>query len=323
MAYYMLFDWEKKDVDFIPQKISIPLHMRYSKKIFNKFFGWIVACLKILFESKKNDCIICWFDFQGVLCFWFAKFFFKKRTICCVNVMLKDKKTLKNKVVSFLYKKTLQSANVRASVTSHSYGDWLNKKLDIQKKYYLIHDVYRDIYRIKSPCLEKKQVFIGGVNGRDWAFAFELAKKMKDVNFCIILPTKIRKFLVNDKYDNLETFSDIPLTEFERHLCESSLVCLPLDSEAPSGLIVLFRAAANDKMVFITETASSKEYVNYERGCCLPRNLAKWEEKIRYYLNNDVARISCAQKLHTFLAESCSEDAFVNALQKMILGEKV
>lgn len=318
MTYYMLFDWEKKDVDFIPQKIGFPLEMRFSKKRNHKFLSWFNACCSILKESKKNDCIICWFDLQGIILYWLTLLTFRKRNICCVNLMLKDKKSFKNKVLSFCYRVALKSNRVRASVTSEEYGTWLKKKLRIEKKFFIIRDVYRDIYTVKFNYEEKKQVFVGGVNGRDWDFVFSLAKAMEDIPFCIIVNHETYQKYVSGASPNVELLENVPLSTFEKKMCESSIVCLPLNTEAPSGLIVLFRAAANDKMVCITKTMTSVAYVNKERGCSMDNSIEDWSNEIRYHLENRDIRKGKAENLHKFLTTVCSEDFFVSGLRTMI-----
>ncbi len=314
----MLFDWEKKDVDFISRKINVPLKMRFSKTKGNKLYSWTCACVSILKESRRNDCIVCWFDLQGIILYWLSIVTFHKRYICCVNLMLKDKKTVANKILSFCYRIALKSNRVRASVTSDEYGEWLNKKLGIEKKYYLVRDVFRDTYTLRETVKEKKQVFIGGVNGRDWNFAFGLAERMPDVSYCIVVNHSIYEKYKTKRLKNVELLENIPLSLFEKKLCESQLVCLPLNTSAPSGLIVLFRAAANKKMVCVTKTPSSIAYINENRGECISNNAGIWDDKIRYYLNHPNERKQKAENLYIFLKENCNEDGFVKALEKML-----
>lgn len=70
----------------------------------------MVPCIQLR-SARKNDILICWFDFQGVLCWWLSKLTFRKRNIVIVNIMLKDKTTLRNRVVSWLYKKVLTAGS--------------------------------------------------------------------------------------------------------------------------------------------------------------------------------------------------------------------
>jgi hypothetical protein len=103
----------------------------------------------VLQQSNNGDTIIVWYDFQAVLCFLICKMLFLKRNIVCLNILLKDKPTIKNKLVSLLYKGALLSNNFKASVTSEAYGIWLNKKLGINVEYTLLHDVYHKSYEYK------------------------------------------------------------------------------------------------------------------------------------------------------------------------------
>ena len=65
----------------------------------------------------------------------------KKRKIVCINILLKDKRTIKNKTVAYLYKRMLNSSNIIASVTSKEYGEHIKKRLNFKKDFFLLHDV--------------------------------------------------------------------------------------------------------------------------------------------------------------------------------------
>ena len=43
-------------------------------------------------------------------------------------------------------------------------------------------------------------------------------------------------------------------------MCQSSLVVMPLDTEAPAGLIAFFQAAANGRMSITSDTVTTREY---------------------------------------------------------------
>ena len=67
-----------------------------------------------------------------------------KRNVVCLNLLLKQKNTLKNKLASWIYKQALLADNFHATVTSREYGKWLNKSLGINVEYTLLHDVFHD-----------------------------------------------------------------------------------------------------------------------------------------------------------------------------------
>lgn len=133
---YLLFDNpnDKKKVSFITATFSSEVKETYSPKRNKLIVGWLLGCLKVLKLSQKDDTIVCWYDFQAVLCYWLAKISFNQRKIVCINLLLKDKSSMKNKVVSWLYKKALKSKHFVASVTSVEYGIHLKERLGINKE---------------------------------------------------------------------------------------------------------------------------------------------------------------------------------------------
>ena len=141
---------------------------------------------------------------------------------------------------------------------------------------------------------------------------------MPNINFNLIMPQKI--YLENSKNitANMNIFYDIPYAKFMDILCSSSIVCLPLNTEAPAGLIVLFQAAANKKLVITTDTETTQEYINSETGVRIPNDLKLWTKYIDYYLNHKKEAEEKANKLYFFLKEECSEINFVNKLRQLI-----
>lgn len=116
----------------------------------------------------------------------------------------------------------------------------------------------------------------------------------------------------------MDCITDIPLDEFMQKMCESQMVCLPLDTEAPAGLIVMFQAAANLKMVITTSTATTNEYITEGRGVALPPIVERWAEAIRKYMANEDERKKKAVALHRFLIEECSEEKFCESIRQMV-----
>lgn len=316
---YILYDNIYDDYSFISQNIGIFVTEVYSPACKYKLLTWLKGCKKIISISQDNDVIICWFDFQAILCFWLCKIFNLKRKIIAVNIMLKDKKTIKNKIVSYLYRQALISNNFKASVTSFSYGIWLNNKLKISNNYPIIHDVFHSNYTYNTNIKSKSSsVFCGGYNGRDWNFIMNIARCMPNIDFNLVMPRKV--YLKNKKKltENMHVYYDISYNEFMKILCNSSIVCLPLNTQAPAGLIVLFQAAANKKFVITSDTETTKEYINQETGIRIPNDLKLWIRYIDYYLNNKEKAEEKANKLYSFLKQECSEINFVNKLKQLI-----
>lgn len=318
--HYILFDKAKSEIySFLIKGLGNNCVACYSPETSIAILGWLYGVCTVLRKSKHDDTIICWYDFQAILCFWVSKLLFFKRKIICINLLLKDKPTCKNRIVSFLYKKALLSHNFTASVTSLKYGEWLNKRLGINIKYPMVHDVYHESYKYSHAIQEdSKSVFCGGRNGRDWYFMLKIAQALPDITFNIVMPFTIYSKLKSEVRDNMNIKCNISYDNFMKELCHSSLVCLPLDTQAPAGLIVMFQAAANLKPIITTRTATTLEYITPQRGITLPNEISAWCNTIKSCLENIEESKNRAAKLKNYLIENCSEEIFISKIKKML-----
>lgn len=317
---YLLFDnpGDKKRVSFIAEQTSLKKEV-YSPKSKRLFIGWLKGCLTVLGLSHHNDTIVCWYDFQAVLCYWLAKLSFRQRKIVCINLLLKDKASVKNKVVAWLYKKALKSKYFVASVTSVEYGSHLKKRLGINKKLFLLHDVFHEDYQINASLdVCPNTVFCGGRNGRDWKFMIEVAKAMPHVQFHLVMPKVTYDEYQHELPSNVVAKYNISMEDFMKEMCSCEIVALPLDTEAPAGLIVLFQAAANMKYIITTDTMTTREYLSDGRGRLLPNIVDVWKKTINEKLGNAKSNIIASEKLLDFLESECSERKFVEGVETMI-----
>lgn len=319
---YLLIDiYQNHNYDFIHDYIGVPLiEIKPSKAYNNKVKAWIIGCLKVIKCSSKNDNIICVFDFQAVLCSFICSLLFLQRRFICINIMLKDKNTWRNRIVSLLYKRALTKGNFTATVTSPEYGDWLNKKLGTHVDFVLLHDVFHERYLHQYQAEIKSDVFCGGWNGRDWNFMLNVAKTMPDISFTLVMHTGVKDSLNEDIPNNVKLHTSISSNDFYQLLCESSLVCLPLNTEAPAGLLVFFHAAANKKMVITTDTVTTREYIGKDRGVCLKNHIEEWTKNIRQYLTDKKTTEIYANNMLDFLKKECSEKKYVEGIERMIHG---
>lgn len=317
---YLLFDnpGDKGKVSFISQLIHCEVKEVYSPKSKRLIVGWLKGCMDVLKASRRGDTIVCWYDFQAILCYWLCKFTFRRRKIICINLLLKDKDTAKNKMVAWLYKKALNSKGFVASVTSKEYGEHIKKRLGIKKDFFLLHDVYHDSYCYdKHVEVKPNTVFCGGRNGRDWHFMVEVAKVMPSVEFHLVMPESTYQELKSGLPSNVIAKYNLSMDEFMQELCASEIVALPLDTEAPAGLIVLFQAAANKKYVITTDTMTTREYILGGYGSLLPNSVTDWVGELNKVLSRKENRVS-SSKMSNFLQTECSEESFVDGIKRMI-----
>lgn len=287
----------------------------------NKIFGWIKGCIQVLRRFRKGDIIICWYDFQAVIYWWITRVIFWKRGgVYCINVLLKDKPTLKNRIASKLYKEALLSKDFHASITSVKYGEELNKKLNINCSFYLLHDMCKpEFFFNQEVVLKKGSVFCGGYNGRDWEFLFRLAKVTPNVNYTVIAPRIVFEKYLHNKSKNVDLAYDLSYIDFLKKLCSAELVVLPLDTNAPAGLQVIYQAAVNHKMIITSKTATTVEYITDDRGVLVENNeIESWRILIEYYLLHGSEATRKANNLCSFIMNQCSEDKFYMELHKMV-----
>lgn len=318
---YLLFDnpQDKNSLSFISKMIRLEIKEVYSPKEKRKIVGWLKGCWEVLKQSHSEDTIICWYDFQAVLCYWISRFTCKNRKIACINLLLKDKDTLKNKVVSWLYKKALKDKNFVASVTSIEYGAHLKNRLGINKELFLLHDVFHDSYIYHGDFqVNPNSVFCGGRNGRDWKFMMDVAREMPTVEFHLVMPENVYMEYKDAISSNIIAKYNLSMNDFLKEMCSCEIVALPLDTEAPAGLIVLFQAAANMKYIITADTMTTREYLSDGRGCLLPNDIAIWTDSIRQKLENSKMNTEASKKLLSLLESECSEKKFADGVELMI-----
>lgn len=318
---FILFDnpQDKNRLSFISKIIHTEMKEVYSPKENKLVLGWIKGCLSVLRQSYRIDTIVCWYDFQAVLCYWLAKLSFKQRKFVCINLLLKDKASTKNKVVAWLYKKALKSKHFVASVTSVEYGIHLKERLGIDKELFLLHDVFHEDYKVNASLdVCPNTVFCGGRNGRDWKFMIEVAKVMPHVLFHLVMPKETYDEYQHELPSNVVAKYNLSMNDFMKEMCSSEIVALPLDTEAPAGLIVLFQSAANMKYIITTDTMTTREYLSDGRGCLLPNDVEVWKKAINEKLGNVQSNIIASKKLLNFLESECSERKFVEGVEIMI-----
>ncbi|MDM8304899.1 glycosyltransferase [Phocaeicola salanitronis] len=315
---FILYGFPNVSDEYKPQNLRQQIHYVESPRTKKRIIGWCIGCYRVLKQTKANDIIFCWYDFQAVIIYWICMLMRRRRKICCLNILLKKKDTIVNRIVRYMYRKALLSKNFHASVTSPYYGEKLKEWLGIDFKYVIIHDLFHTNWTAKSTANKENTLFVGGGNGRDWPFAIRLAKKMPHVYFTFVMRQDVYNKYKNELPINIKIKTSIPFKDFMQEMANSTMVCLPLDTEAPAGLMVVFQAAGCEKMVLITKTVTSQEYITSERGCTLGNNIDDWISAINYYLSHKTERQQKARTLYNYLNLQCGIKQYSQGIQALI-----
>lgn len=309
---------------FVAERLTLPCRRVYSPQKRRKYLTWIAGAWKVLRESKKDDVIVTLYDFQGVLCYWIGRMAMRRRKILAINLLLKNKPTMRNRLAAFLYRKALHDKRFIATTSTEAYGYELSQRLNLKKRLPVLPDVFYDSYLSaadRHKISDNGYVFSGGRNGRDWPLLVEIARQLPETAFHIALPTACRDRLESSTATippNITFHCDISTDEFDSLIAGSSIVALPLDTKAPAGLIVVFQAGACRKPVIISDTPSTHTYIKDDRGIGLSEKTEDWCEAIRLLKSNPDKAQRIADNLHTYLTDECNEAKYVDRIERLI-----
>lgn len=317
---YFIFDnpADKSKMEFLYEYATKDYQQVYPEHQLLGLKEQAVFVRKCISKTTEKDQMVFWYDFMGIICWWICKFTLKKRKIIILNILLKDKQSKKNALVKFLYKRVLNDKGVVATVTSKEYGTWLNRLLDLNRTFPLLHDIYYgDAADQKSS--SGGYVFCGGRNGRDWNMLMEIAKGIPNVSFkCVMQRSTVDS--LHNMPANVEILCDIPEHEFLDLLGRSSIVAMPLDTDAPAGLIALFQAGMYKKLVITSNTPVTREYISKERGV-LCSTKEEWINAIKCFITNTDEGKTKARNFNAFLNKECSKEIYAKELMKLVRGE--
>ena len=229
---------------------------------------------------------------------------------------MKNKSTLKNKIVRSLYRKTLNDKRILSTVCSLEYGKYLNHFLRIKKD----HSVLYDPCHFKSTneiIFTENYVFCGGRNGRDWAFMYKVAKEMNKQNFCFVMNKKDFD-IFNIQLENVKVYYDVPKERFNELLQNSMFVAMPLNTEAPAGLLAFYDACYFEKAIITTKTVTTEEIFKNDRGILCENSIAEWKDRIDYLSKNSIYCQRVASNFKEFLLNECSEENYLKNVDGLI-----
>jgi len=230
-------------------------------RILNLHSRYLNLSFKALFQSKKDGIMICFLDVVGLYVFLLSRLLCKKRYIVPINIMFNDRKDFITTMKRLLFRSMLKSSSVYPTVNSEELSSIYRKIFNLPNKdFFVLHDCYGKLGKYKKHFSEgNNTVFCGGTNGRDWKTLIQIARLLPHVKFVIAGPAE--NTLGNNVPSNIKYYHNIPFLDFQHLIEESSVLALPLDTEAPAGLIVLFTAGLMSKAVVTTNNITMREYI--------------------------------------------------------------
>jgi glycosyltransferase involved in cell wall biosynthesis len=288
-------------------------------RIYKLHSGYLRLAINCLKKSCKNDVIICFLDVQALYLFFLTRLLFEKREIIVLNIMLSDHKDIITNIKRYLFKLMLKNEHVYPTVTSYNLSSHYKKLLNLPKKeFYLLHDCYGGLGEYKRSYKNGEgYVFCGGINGRDWSGLLEIAKLLPNVKFVIVGPKK--DTLGNHGLSNIDYYFDIPFQKFQELIEDCSVLALPLNTQYPAGLIVIFTAGLISKPVITTDNITLREYITNEENGILVKlgDYENFAKELNLLISNQQKQKIFGEKLYNKIEAMGSPKVFVDTIIKI------
>ena len=286
------------------------------KRIQTLHYRYLSHAYESLIRSKKDDVLICFLDVMGLYVFMLSKVLFKRREIIVINIMFNKGHDIITLVKKIFYRWMLKSKHVHPTVTSPELSIVYGKIFRLpQKKFFLLHDCYGDLEKSQIPQEEiDDYIFCGGSNGRDWETIKKVASLLPHINFVVVGPKE--NSLGYNLPANISYFYNISYQKFHKLIRGCKLLALPLNTEAPAGLIVLFTAGLMSKAVITTDNYTMREYIaSGEDGILVKMgDIDTFTYETNALYQDNVRCLEFGQMLCKKVEELGSPEAFIDTL---------
>lgn len=289
--------------------------------VLRKNISYLKLAYKVIINSKsEDDVIVAWFDIIGVYVSILSRLFFKPRKILALNIMIKNKKSFFNKSLLTLYKYGLNNKYFFTTVNSRELINFYNKFLDLNKdRVFYLPDSYAPFQKALTFNESEEFVFCGGRNGRDWELILKIAIRLPNIPFVFVMKKSDLPVIIPP---NVKIYHDIPHTEFFKILSQCKILCLPLSTKSPSGIMVIQAASILKKLIISSKTPSTGLYV---KGGVLieDQNEDMYINNIIHFWDNKKERSIITSKQELHIRELSSADKYItNIFEILDLIEK-
>jgi len=257
-----------------------------------------------------------------------ARWTLRPRTVVANNLIFEPGKrdSLARKIKRSLVRHAFATGRFHATVNSLDQIPRYSRYFGVpEDRFHLVHDSFDLDFPSAPYSAGDGSVFSGGAAYRDWETYVACARALPDRAFVGVARRSRFAIPESDLPPNLTMHFDIPGPEFLRLLGASSVVCLPLTTDAPAGLIVLLQAALHNRPVVTTRTGPTQAVLDHDRtGLMYERgDAASMSRGLETLLGDPVSRERMAQameiRLRDFSPEACGRQ-FLNAFDAIESG---
>lgn len=275
-------------------------------------------------RCKPGDLAIGWCFDLGLALHLNALLSFKRIHVIAHNFIFSPPpprslvRGLKRRLLGSCFRSGRFSATVNSPLQVETYSHYFKVDKDC---FAVVHDSFD--FQLDSFDFEPGDlsVFCGGMNYRDWDTYLECARQAPDISFVGVANRSLFATPTDSLPGNLRMYFDISESEFYAKMQQSSVVCLPLNTDAPAGLIVLTRAGQYRKPVVTTHTGPTSEFIDDRRSGFLcpqgdaPAMVAVLRQLIEQRTLRQQISENAIQKLRQFSPPECAK-AFSNVITR-------
>ena len=247
----------------------------------------------------------------------------KQHKIVALNLLCHsfNKPTMAQKIRDWFYRNAFKNPNLYSTCNEETNRLEYIKRFDVKndERIIILEDAI-SMDNIEEKDITGEGIFAGGASARDWETLLRCAENTSEFKYHICAretdwPTKM-------KLPNVNVAFNLPKNEFDRLLINSKMVVLPVNSDVTAGLLVLFEAVKNNKLIVCTDTKSIRKFIPEKYAEIILYemfNEKEMEQKIRVLMAMPKAEAKkLLSDLKKYLYENYSTDAYMNKFESWI-----
>lgn len=287
---------------------------------FIHFFHYLNLAIRSIYRSENNDLIVSWNFIVGAIVAFFCQLLHINRTILALNMISHNKGIVNSFFRKKIYNIAFKYPQFYTTVNSQDLIKDYSKEYIFEKNhFYVLPDCFSEGHEAAGFAIGNGSVFCGGEAMRDWETLFNAANILPEISFIAIA----RKINFNHNLiipKNVKLLFDTDIDYFYKCLKESSIIALPLSTNAPAGLIVMIKAALLSKPIIITSTPSTQGYIeNNINGILIePKDAQLLANKIKMLLSNPTIMKQLGNAINESI-KKFSPDNYAETLKNIIL----